>query len=61
MISVSGCSLSARRAVSLTGASACGSHLSRPSRRTRKASAKEPNKKTSSLMSFYSSNDYTSA
>ncbi|WP_156419038.1 hypothetical protein [Fictibacillus sp. FJAT-27399] len=46
MISVSGCSLSAGRAVSLTGASAyflgacaCGSHLSRCSRRTRKASA----------------------
>ncbi|WP_156419136.1 hypothetical protein [Fictibacillus sp. FJAT-27399] len=41
MISVSGCSLSAGRAVSLTGASAyfldacaCGSHLSRCSRRS---------------------------
>ncbi|WP_156418844.1 hypothetical protein [Fictibacillus sp. FJAT-27399] len=34
MISVSGCSLSAGRAVSLLGARACGSHLSRFSRRS---------------------------
>ncbi|WP_156419058.1 hypothetical protein [Fictibacillus sp. FJAT-27399] len=34
MISVSGCSLSAGRAVSLLGACACGSHLSRLSRRS---------------------------